>query len=202
MIRAVIFDVGHVLVDVRMADTPRTWAAAAGLAVEAVERVYWSDTAYERLERGEITLADYHAHVAAQLDGPLSLDDFSRGWCDIFGPILPGVEALLDRLDGRVRLVCLSNTNAAHAAVWGEAYRDLLGHFERVFTSHTLGARKPEASCFRQVLDYLALPADQVVFIDDRPENVVAAEALGMHGIVAADAEQIARDLARLGVET
>lgn len=200
MIRAVIFDLGHVLVDVRVADTPKAWAAAAGLAVEAVERVYWADDAYQRLERGQITLADYHAHVAAQLDGPLSLDDFTRGWCDVFGPILPGVEAMLDRLDGRVRLVCLSNTNEAHTAVWSELYRDLLSHFERVFTSHGLGARKPEPVCFQQVLDYLGLPAADVAFVDDRPENVAAAESLGLHGIVAVDAEQIACDLARLGV--
>ncbi|NLF32789.1 MAG: HAD family phosphatase [Planctomycetes bacterium] len=200
MIRAVIFDLGHVLVDVRVADTPRAWAAAAGLDAESVERIYWADTAYERLERGQITLADYHAHLAARLDGPLSLEDFERGWCDIFGEILPGVEALLDRLDGQVRLVCLSNTNAAHTAVWSEVYRDLLSRFERVFTSHTMGARKPEAACFRQVLDYLGLPAAEVAFVDDRAENVDAARALGMHGIVATGAEQVAGDLARLGV--
>ncbi len=201
MIRAVIFDVGHVLVDVRIADTARAWAAAAGVGLDAVRRVYRCDDTHERLERGEITLADYHAHVAAHLDGPLSLEAFTRGWCDVFGPVLPGVEAMLDRLDGRVRLVALSNTNEAHTAIWTERYRDLLSHFERIFTSHELGARKPEPASFRQVLDYLALPAAEIAFVDDCGENVAAAEALGLHGIVAADAGQITRDLARLGVE-
>ena len=94
-----------------------------------------------------------------------------------------------------------------------EAKRDALDRFEKSgrdvaffdslnrFLGRTLAeARKPEAACFRQVLDYLALPAEEVAFIDDKPSNVDAARALGMPGIVATDAGQIAADLECLGV--
>ncbi len=46
-----------------------------------------------------------------------------------------------------------------------------------------LGSAKPEPECYQAVLAMLgARPAD-VVFIDDRPENVAGAAALGIRGV-------------------
>jgi HAD superfamily hydrolase (TIGR01509 family) len=200
-IRALIFDLGGVLIEVRMEDVPQQWAEATGADAADVERVYRSDTEYRRLERGEITFQQYHRHIVDRIGRPMSYEQFADGWCDVFGPVLPGVEAMLESLDGSLRLVCLSNTNVVHTEVWRAKYRDLIGRFEHVFVSHDMGARKPEPACYRQVLDYLALPPRHVAFIDDKPENVDAAAALGMRGIVATDAGQIAADLARLGAK-
>lgn len=46
--------------------------------------------------------------------------------------------------------------------------------------SCTVGAHKPEARAFTSALERLGLPAGEVLFVDDRPENVEAARALGM----------------------
>ncbi|MBB5232927.1 HAD family hydrolase [Deinococcus budaensis] len=46
--------------------------------------------------------------------------------------------------------------------------------------SCTVGAHKPEARAFQATLERLGLPAGAVLFVDDRPENVEAARALGM----------------------
>jgi len=200
-IAAVIFDVGGVLIEVRSEDIPRQWAAASGADPAAVDRIYGSDTDYRRLERGEITLAQYHAHIVARIGRPMSYEQFTRGWCDVFGRVLPGVEALLSGLDDGLRLICLSNTNAWHAEIWRAKYAEMLGRFERVFVSYEMGSRKPEPACYQAVIDYLALSPEQIVFIDDKPKNVAAARLLGMQGVVAVDAEQIARDLDRLGVK-
>jgi len=199
-VRAIIFDLGGVLIEVRMEEVHRRWAEATGADAADVERVHWSDTEYRRLERGEITFQHYHRHIVERIGRPMSYELFVEAWCNVFGAVLPGVEAMLDGLDDSLRLVCLSNTNDPHTETWRAKYPDLIGRFERVFVSHDMGVRKPEPACYRQVLDYLALPAGQVAFIDDKPKNVDAAKALGMHGIVATDAAQIAADLARLGV--
>ncbi|HUU59943.1 MAG TPA: HAD-IA family hydrolase, partial [Phycisphaerae bacterium] len=99
-----------------------------------------------------------------------------------------------------LRVVALSNTNAVHADVWRVRHADVLRHFERIFVSHEMGARKPEPECFRQVLEYLAVAPRRVVFIDDCAENVEAAVRLGMKGIVATGAVETARRLRDMGV--
>ena len=96
--------------------------------------------------------------------------------------------------------MAVTNTNAAHTARWRVLYGRVLRHFERIFLSHEMGTRKPEPECFRQVLAYLEIPPGQVVFVDDAPENVAAAEALGMVGIVATDPPAVERRLGELGV--
>ncbi len=199
--RAVIFDLGGVLVDVQSDQTPRQWAAACGADPAAAAEVFWADTDYHRLERGEITLADYHQIIAPRLGGTITYEQFAFGWVNIFGDVLDGMGSLVDRLAGQVRLVCLSNTNAVHVDAWRPMYAELLSSFERVFVSNEMGSRKPEPACYRQVLDYLALEAEQAIFVDDRPENVRAAEDLGVRGIVAVDAAQIEADLRGFGVE-
>lgn len=56
--------------------------------------------------------------------------------------------------------------------------------FDGVFTSASAGTRKPETNFFRHVLDQISLSGSQVVFVDDKEENVQAARALGIRGFV------------------
>ena len=56
--------------------------------------------------------------------------------------------------------------------------------FNRVFTSGEVGMRKPDHDFFRHVLGEINLAPEQVIFVDDKQENVHAAECLGIRGIV------------------
>lgn len=199
-IEAVVFDLGGVVLDVRMAAGLAVWAERAGFdARQAMARLR-ADRRYEHLERGQIAPADYHRHVLGLLGGTLSYDDFLAGWNAVFFGYLPGAAELLDRLAGRVRLGCLSNTNAAHAEFFLGAYPDLAGRFETMVLSHRIGARKPEPASYRAVVDAMDLAPQRVAFVDDRPENIAAAEAMGFVGILAAGSAGIEAHLRRLGV--
>ena len=63
-------------------------------------------------------------------------------------------------------------------------YADTLAHFRRVFVSHELGARKPEARAFRRVAREVGLAPERILFFDDLPENVAGAREAGMPGVV------------------
>jgi len=58
------------------------------------------------------------------------------------------------------------------------------GIFERVFTSGAVGMRKPDPEFYRMVLDEIKVEAENAVFVDDKKENVNAAQALGIRGLV------------------
>lgn len=59
--------------------------------------------------------------------------------------------------------------------------------FDRVFTSASAGMRKPESGFYQFVLDNIPLAGNHLVFFDDKKENVLAAEALGIRGFVFKD---------------
>jgi putative hydrolase of the HAD superfamily len=94
--------------------------------------------------------------------------------------------------DAGVRTALLSNS-------WGLADypRDLFpGLFDAVVISAEVGMRKPEERIFRHAADLLGVAPAECVFIDDIQANVVAAEALGMTGVLHTDPAETA---ARLG---
>jgi putative hydrolase of the HAD superfamily len=60
----------------------------------------------------------------------------------------------------------------------------LRDYFDPFVMSAQVGCIKPNPRIFRLALDRLGLPPAEVLFVDDGPENVVAARALGLHGVV------------------
>lgn len=57
-------------------------------------------------------------------------------------------------------------------------------YFDVLVVSAFVGSRKPDARIFEVALDEMGLPPSSVLLVDDALENVVAAERLGMQGVV------------------
>jgi putative hydrolase of the HAD superfamily len=197
---AVIFDLGGVLIELDMEICARHWAGQIGMDAERMIELFWLDTDYRRLERGQIDLPEYHRLVNPRIGGRLTYEDFRAGWNGVFLGLADGALALLDDLAGQVRVVGLTNTNAEHFRTWSALYPELEARMERIFCSQQMGARKPEPDCFAQVLDWLDLAPGLVAFVDDRAENIEAAEAMGMRGLLARSIPQIREQLRAMGL--
>src|SRR5262249_50815641 len=97
-------------------------------------------------------------------------------------------------------LAMLSNAPAEVAEV--VAGLPVAACFEHCVFSYALRSVKPEPECYRAVLATLgANPAD-VVFVDDKPDNVAGAEALGIGSVQFTDPGQARAALAAYGVVT
>ena len=57
---------------------------------------------------------------------------------------------------------------------------------------------KPDARIFKVLLERYAIPAEEAVFIDDNPNNALAASALGVHGIHFRSPEALRAELVAL----
>ncbi|MCC5947568.1 MAG: HAD family phosphatase [Nitriliruptoraceae bacterium] len=171
MVRAVAFD----LMDTVLADPFReALEAATGLPlVELFARR--EPGVYPAFERGELDEDAYWAHYAdAGIDAdPAAFHRVRRAGTGY----LPGMADLLDDLEGVV-----VRATASNYPVWVEELAEvhLQGRFEHVLASCHLGVRKPEARFYEAILDRLALPADEVLFVDDRAENIAGAEQVGI----------------------
>jgi len=200
-IKAAIFDLGGVVLDVSHGNAADYWTQAVGVEPGKIQVQLKEGTCYASFERGEISPETFHQRVSADLGRPISYDDLLEGWNSVIRGVVPGVGELLAELSRTIRLAVLSNTNLLHAGFFMKRYAEIFDYFEKVFLSHEIGTRKPEPQSFQLVLDRLGLRAGETVFIDDKPGNVTVARQLGMKGIVAGSTEQIRRDLRSLGID-
>jgi len=72
--------------------------------------------------------------------------------------------------------------------------------FKVALSSCYLGLRKPEPAIYRRALDILGRPAERVLFIDDRAENVAGALTAGITAIRFEGEEALQRRLESYGV--
>ena len=129
------------------------------------------------LETGVITEPEFELRLAALLE--LS-PERTPGLVDrIFGAIVAEEEIFeairIARASG-IRTGLLSNS-------WGiERYpHDQLPElFDAVVISGQEGVRKPDEAIYQIAIERLALPAEEIVFVDDLPGNLKPARALGM----------------------
>lgn len=112
---------------------------------------------------------------------------------------LDGIEALLVEVAGRgVAMHAFSNYPC-----WYELIETAVGlsrYLKWTFVSCNTGLRKPDLAAYRHALATLAVPPERVLFVDDRPANVEAAERAGMRGHVFRDAAGLRAALSALNV--
>lgn len=198
--RAVLFDIGGVCLTNGWDHGSRREAARRfSLDYDELERRH--DALYAEFERGELALDTYLSHVVFHRERPFSRDDFIEF---MHGQSRPN-EAMLElvrgiRERGALRLATLNNESREL-----NEYRIARFHldrlFEAFFTSCYLGVRKPSERIFRIALDILGLQPDEALFVDDREENIVAAELVGLKTVLAEDVSSVARGLRGWGVE-
>ena len=178
--KALLWDVGNVLLRLKAEAflTALEGACApldrAGL-LQDLSRAGGSHDAYER---GLISGEAFHTQLRQAYGLRWDYPEWLRHWNDYFLPNRP-MEILLAKLHGQARFWALSNTNAEHYAHFRLHYR-LFDDFEGVIGSHQHGLRKPDPKLYEIALNQMGLPASSVLFIDDLPSNVAAAQALGL----------------------
>jgi len=196
----VVFDYGGVICTPQPDEDVALLAAAAGVPVLDFQGPYWEyRLSYDRAELDGTT---YWHKVAAALgvSFPVSqIAELTRLDIASWLHLCDGTVTLLkDLAAAGYRLGLLSNAPADFAEVMAE--QPVAGFFEHLAFSCYLGSVKPEPECYRAVLAMLgARPAD-VVFIDDRPENVAGAAAVGIHGVRFTTPEAVRTALAGHGI--
>jgi putative hydrolase of the HAD superfamily len=86
-------------------------------------------------------------------------------------------------------------SNAPHDLADMLSDHPALANFEHLLFSSRLGAVKPGRAVFDASLQAIGRRPDEVVFIDDRPENVQGARRVGLRGVLFTSAEQLRAEL-------
>ena len=164
-----------------------------------MQRLFTFDHAYERHERGEITAREYFAHLSSRLQLSARPDEVEAGWNSIFVGEIAETRRLVEKARRKLPCHAFINTNASHVACWSALYPQLVLAFDRIFASHQIGRRKPERAAFDYICRALALAPDSILFSDDRAENVEAAQAAGLRGVLVRGPQDVAEALRDVG---
>ena len=103
-------------------------------------------------------------------------------WLDMVGPAIDGSVAILRALRGKgVPVFALSNFGRGTFAMASPVY-PFLTEIDRSYISGHMGVIKPDAEIYRRVEEDCGVAPDRLLFTDDRPDNIAAAESRGWQG--------------------
>jgi HAD superfamily hydrolase (TIGR01549 family) len=199
MTQALLFDLGGVLLDVDFSRAIKAWAPYSSLSLDGLKQAFKIDPHYERHERGELDAGEYFDHLASTLRLSATRDEVEQGWNAIFGGEIARTRRLVESVRRSIPCYVFSNTNAAHQVYWSRQYPEVVAAFDRIFTSHEIGLRKPERAAYDHVCRAMGVPAASVMFFDDLPENVSAAREAGLQAVLVRSPDDVADCLRELG---
>ena len=198
-VRAIIFDIGRVLIRVDVARAMAGLADGVSLSPEEVWSALEKDPRWKDWQEGRISPQDWHLHVSRRLGSKLSFEQFVEVWNRALNPTPIHEEAFLEKLGKKYRLAVLSNTDPLHVAHLEKTY----GFFQlfpvRIY-SCSVGASKPNPVIYKEALQACKVRAQEAVYVDDVLGYAQAASQLGMRGIVFQSPEQLQSDLRMLDV--
>ncbi|MBV9463813.1 MAG: HAD family phosphatase [Verrucomicrobiae bacterium] len=185
-IRAIVFDIGQVILQVDFSKAVQTFAAARAMEPLAVIDAISRSPELESYDRGRMSCDDFYAALRSRFDLKLPDPELRSLWTEIFEENRPAVEfvrAMKAKSDRRgLPMYLLSNTCRSHVERF-EADYDVFTLFDDRIYSCDVGLMKPQKEIFELAVKKFRLTPWQSLFIDDRLENVSAARELGFQTI-------------------
>jgi putative hydrolase of the HAD superfamily len=183
-IQAVLFDYGMVLSG---PPDPAAWSrlrTITGLTEDILQREYWAHR--HAYDRGDLTWETYW-HKAASGAGivltPTQLTELIEADNDLWSQLNPPMLDWVQRLQhAGIPTGILSNMPDA-VEVGLRARHHWIEAFDHHTWSHAINLAKPEPAIYLHAADGLHTAPANILFLDDRLENIEAALAVGMQAI-------------------
>ena len=187
-IKALIFDMGGVLVDLDIEDCKRAFKDLLGFdRIDELIDPCHQKGIYGDLEEGTLSAEEFRRIVLSESrpgSRPGLVDEAM--WHILVG-ISPYKAELLNRLAQKYDLYLLSNNNPIcmpHSTkLFEEAGASLDKVFRKCFLSYEVKALKPSEKFYKSVVEEIGLPAEQMLFIDDSQKNVDGSIAAGLPAV-------------------
>ncbi|HIH42644.1 TPA: HAD hydrolase-like protein [Candidatus Woesearchaeota archaeon] len=192
MIKAIIFDLGRVIVDVNDTDAVKALIRYTKKDQASVHFALFYSKHYENFTLGRILPAEFYAAVKKDLKLTCSFAKFKFIWNNIFKH-RPKVEQLIRKLkqkkdklkvnSNHYSLILLSDTNKLHFEFILKNY-PILKEFNDVVVSYKHNCKKPSKKIFlialKKAKSLAGAGPDECLYLDDLIENIEDARQLGI----------------------
>lgn len=199
MIKAVIFDIGGVLIRTEDHSSRRQWERELGLAEGESETIVFNSEMGQKAQRGAVSDEALWAWVGQRLN--LSPDRLAKFRADFWaGDVLDvGLVDYIRRLRPSYQTAVISNaTDGLHDSLARQ--HGIADAFDLIVGSAVEKVMKPDPEIYLRTLRRLDRRPQEAVFIDDFAHNIAAAQALGIHTIHFRPGTDVPAELAAMGV--
>ena len=194
--KAVIFDLGKVLLDFDYRIAGRRIAEQGRVSPDQVRQFIDHSPLLFRFETGRISREQFFAEVQAATGFGGTIENFREFFADIFSPIAPMVALQAELSGGGVPTYIFSNTNELAVDHIRRSY-PFFGAFDGYILSYEHGAMKPDPKLYEVVETRTGCRGADLLYIDDRPENIETAVRRGWQVVL-----QQTPELTRKAIET
>lgn len=197
MIRAILFDLGDTVFNPDWNSMNQAMINEVGIPIimpPHIKKVYG-----EEVLIGKRAMEDVFRMILAEHDKTISIEKVVLAYkknYDKYATLNDKMIDLIDKLQNKIKIYALSNTNKIHKEV--NKQRRLFTHFEHVFLSCDMGIRKPDKRIYLLILDQLHVKPDEILFIDDNDENIQIAKSLSIKAIKYINYDSLISELKKL----
>lgn len=186
--KALIFDMGGVLVDLDIEDCKRAFKEDLGFyRIDEIIDPCHQKGIYGDLEEGVISPEEFRKAVLAESRPGACPDDVDKAMWHILTGIEPYKVEMLKRLAQSYDLYMLSNNNAIclprSRRIFAEAGIPLEDIFRKCYFSFEMRALKPSGAFYKAVMEDIGTEPENMLFIDDSQKNVDGAVAAGLPAV-------------------
>lgn len=173
-----LFDYGKVIASAPAAEGWDRLQQATGCALHAADSTYWIHRA--EFDAGSLDSPSYWSAVLQRAVTPAEAEELDHLDAALWSQPEPGTLEVLETLQSRgASMAVLSNMPVRMSQLF-EADADWTRYFKKLIFSGPLRLAKPDPRIYEHTLTVLGAAATDVLFIDDKQENIEAAAALGM----------------------
>ncbi len=195
----VVFDLGKVLVDFDYNIAIEKIARASGKTPAQVSHVVGLTPLLFKLETGLITDAQFHAEIQRETGFPHDIEQFSGMFADIFSEIEPMIAMQAKLKAAGIPTWIFSNTNGIAVRHIQKRF-PFFANFTGYVYSYEQGSMKPDAKIYEVIEQKTGHRGGDIVYLDDRAENIAAGAARGWRTILHSDPVETRRLLQAMGL--
>lgn len=187
-IKALIFDMGGVLVDLDIEDCKRAFKEDIGYyKIDEIIDPCHQKGIYGDLEEGVLDSDEFRRIVLADSRPGTAPEDVDKAMWHILVGIEPYKADMLRKLSEKYDLYLLSNNNSiclpCSSGMFSDAGIPLDKIFRKCFYSFEMKALKPSEKFYKAVIREIGLPSEDMLFVDDSQANVDGAVAAGLPAV-------------------
>lgn len=187
---AIIFDLGGVLLNLDYDLTEKAFISLGmadfGESYSQLQQTHL----FDRFEKGEVSSFHFVNQLLDRLPPGTTANQVVHAWDAMILDFPVKRLQFLEELSNKYRIFLLSNTNDLHIDAVRRSLEKSVGHrnleqyFEKTYFSSAIGMRKPDSEIFAFVCTENNLDPAKTIFIDDSPQHIEGAKAVGIQAIL------------------